>query len=500
MNPLRLEELVVSAAHRRPGHVAVEDAEGTLSYGELLERARGYAMALPELAGRNPRRIALCTPASADTIALYLGILLAGATAVPLSPSAPPARLERILRQADVDLIISSRTQRLPGQPWISTTEAAEVARRLPATTPVANGSRTGQDIAYLIFTSGSTGQPKGVPISHSNVCTFIRHAYAAFNLQREHRVSQFFDLSFDVSIFDIFATLAAGATLVIPDQKSRLQPIPWINEKGITHWGSVPSLIALCRRSGSLEPNSMPDLRLSLFIGEQLSYQAAEAWADAAPNSGIVNFYGPAEATVAVSSFLLPAQRSAWPRTSNRTVPIGSMFPQLQWRIDQAPGWPAEAGELVLAGPQVFGGYLAGAPLSGDPDRPGQPDGWYRTGDIVHNLGDGVLVHLGRIDDQVKIGAYRIEPGEVESHVKALPAVVDAVVVVALVGGELALHAFYLGVESNPRQLRASLAKELPHYMLPHRITWLASFPLTGSGKVDRVTLKKRAEGGEPE
>ncbi|WP_369799244.1 AMP-binding protein [Micromonospora sp. M42] len=185
-------------------------------------------------------------------------------------------------------------------------------------------------EVAYLLFTSGSTGRPKGVPIRHRNVDAFLTCCRDRYPVGPGDRLSQTFDLTFDPSVFDMFVAWGGGATLVVPQPDEVLTPVRFVNERRITHWFSVPSVVSLARRMRMLSPGAMPGLRHSLFAGEALTLEQARAWAAAAPGSVVENLYGPTELTVTCTGHRLPADPADWPATSNGTVPIGDAHPGL--------------------------------------------------------------------------------------------------------------------------------------------------------------------------
>lgn len=239
-----------------------------------------------------------------------------------------------------------------------------------------------------------------------------------------------------------------------------------------------------------------MPGLRWSVFIGEPFTLEQAAAWADAAPHSQIENIYGPTELTVSCTSYLLPANREEWPDGGNGTVPIGLPYPHVEILVAGADGVAAEEGELCVRGIQRFSGYLDPADNAGrfhcpelervlayDGTEPLTDEHWYRTGDRVRWV-DGKLVHLGRLDRQVKLRGYRMELGDIEAAIRRLPGVVDAAVVVVRDRGEPALIGFHTGAAET--SARADLAAMLPAYMVPQRISGLAALPLNANGKTD--------------
>jgi amino acid adenylation domain-containing protein len=466
----RLETWVGDAARRHPHAIALEMPGRSITYAELWSRAGMWQRAI----GRH-RRVGVFAVDSLDCFAGYLGILRAGATAVPLGPAEPADRIRRICAAAGLEAVIDDGS--LPSTAGSLT----RIGRR-----PQVEGEHDPEDDAYIMFTSGSTGTPKGVPIGHRNVDSFLAHVADRYELRPGCRVSHTCDMTFDLSVLAVFATLSSGATLVLPSHSDRLRPVAYVNGRRITHWISVPSAVAMAARSGALRPGSMPALRWSLFCGDQLTLAHAEAWQSAAPHGTIENMYGPTELTVSCAQFRLPHDRALWPETANGTVPIGFVYPHLDWKVD-------EAGELWVRGPQRFAGYLDPADNEGrfapEDSRP-RRDHWYRTGDLVRQDEVHGLLHLGRVDHQLQVRGYRIEAGEVEMAVRSHDEVDEAVALVGQDDDAATLTVCYSGKELSPRILRAHVARRLPAYMVPHRFRHLDVMPLNRNGKIDRIAL----------
>jgi len=478
---------------------ALEVGGEKLTYDELAARADEMAAALMRATGgRIPKRVGLLAARSVATYVGYLAIQRLSSIAVPLNPAFPDARNVAIAAAAQLDLVLSE-DRGINGSevPLVS----PDSNRGTPADLPprVARPS----DLAYILFTSGSTGTPKGVPISHGNVSAYLRHVIPRYEVGPGSRLSQTFDTTFDVSVFDMFMAWGSGATLVVPTHNEVLAPVRFVTTREITHWCSVPSVISLARRLRGLRPGSMPGLRFSLFAGEPLTLQQAEAWQLAAPKSILENFYGPTELTITCTEFRLPPQRDDWPHPANGTVPIGTVYPHMEHVVLDELGMPADEGELCIRGPQRFAGYLnpadnvrcfldlaSGVAVPYDGMKPLTEQHWYRTGDRVRDL-DGMLVHMGRIDQQVKIRGYRIELGEIEAVLREQDGVRDAVVL-AMPGtdGEKNLEAVCTGEVSDAVKLLDALRSRLPTFMIPHNISFLVDFPLNANGKIDRRAI----------
>ncbi|MEU9508352.1 AMP-binding protein [Micromonospora sp. NPDC048170] len=503
-----LHDWFIRSVEKYPDEPALIVNGRQLSYAELdgISRVIGHRL-LAEGVGRP--RVGLLSTRTVETYAAYIASLRIGGVVVPLDPSHPADRLAVVARSAGLDFIVADDTA---DAALLDTLPARVVRIGSPAASDIAAGSAlrdslpdwTGNpdDLAYLLFTSGSTGQPKGVPIRHGNVDPFIDLNVVRYGMEPGCRHSQMFSLTFDLSVFDMFVTWGSGAALVVPSADDLYDPVEFVNKHRLTHWFCVPSLVSMATRARLLSPGCMPSLRWSLFCGEQLTLNQAQAWAEAAPNSTLENLYGPTELTVAMTSYRLPKERDAWPATSNGTVPIGAVYPHLDFQIDP------EFGELQVRGSQRFYGYHdakdnAGRFIEPTPPRPRSdrpepgPEAWYRTGDRVA-LENGILVHLGRLDHQVKIRGYRIEIPEIESAMRMWGGADEAIVhAVAHLDGQLELAAICTGDVPSASELRKRLRPHLPDYMMPTRVATLAGLPVNDRGKIDRTAcaelLQKR-------
>jgi amino acid adenylation domain-containing protein len=495
-----LHELVASGVTRFPDAVALEVAGERVTYAELWSESEAWARAVaPELGGT--RRVCLVTPRVRSGYAAYLGILRAGAELVPVSPAAPAGRVAALLDATRPCLAVAPAE--LSGVRSLASPQSGRGSEP-PAPSP--------ESIAYILFTSGSTGRPKGVPISHANAVSFVEFASKLDGRGPDSRVSQIFEFTFDPSVLDLFATWATGGTLVVPDAPDLFEPVAWVRRAAITHWTSVPTTVNMAFAAGQLDPPArMPSLRHSSFCGEPLTFELARAWRACAPNSLMTNVYGPTEVTVAQSHFPLPDDPADWAPTANGTVPIGKVWDHLDWLIHPVADGADGEGELCLRGPQRFGGYLDpaddagrfiradGTPYTGE-GAPLSAADWYRTGDLVRDLGEGSLLHLGRVDKQVKVRGYRVEIGEIEAALCRLPEIHHAVVVARrLAIGRTELVAFCVGEQQPARAIRRALADTLPAYMLPEHVAWIDDLPVTATGKVDRrrLELETAATGG---
>lgn len=485
------------AAAQHPRAVALVVGGVELTYSELDAAVAGLAGRLGA-AGGPAARVGILADRTVDTYVAYLAVLRAGCTAVPLNETFPATRTRQMLQRAQAQVLLGSAEAlaRLElGWGAVVPIPGTGTALQQPlSATPVVDGAEAP---GYILFTSGTTGVPKGISISQANVCAFLEHVLPTRDIGPGDRASQCFDLTFDPSVFDMFTTWGAGATLVVPSREQLRNPAAFVREFGLTHWSSVPSVISLAGRMRQLSPGAMPSLRSSCFAGEALTLSQARSWQGAAPNSRIWNAYGPTELTITCSAYQLPADVDSWPATRNGTVPIGAPYPGVRWRIEVSGGAVDQAGELWLSGPQRFDGYLdpadnAGRFTSYRDASQRQPcpsaDAYFRTGDSVADTPDG-LVHLGRLDQQVQINGYRVELSEVEAALRSHPAVEDAVAFVR----DCELVAVHTGTAVAVGAILDAVADRLPPYMVPSRLEHKPDLPLNDNGKIDRNLVAAR-------
>lgn len=495
-----LYEWFTGSVRRFPDEPALEVRGESITYAELHRRVVSLADRVLREHGKPPQRLGLLAARSLVAFTGYLAALRLGATVTPLNPGYPGQRNRMVAELAGIDVLLvdeSGLAQR-----------TAELDELVPTVLPLAENDivDTGvdedvlppydvslDDVAYVLFTSGSTGRPKGVPIKHRNLSPYVAHNIERYEVTPGCRMSHTFDLTFDPSVFDLFVTWGGGATLVAPQRNELLKPVDYLVDHGITHWFSVPSVVSVSAELGNLPMGRVSTLRYSIFIGEQLTMRQAGLWHGVAPDAIIENVYGPTELTVACTEYRLPQDPGDWPRTSNDTVPIGPVYDFLEHRVIDEEGRPVQEGELVVRGSQRFDGYL-------DPgDNQGRfvdladeltPEHYYRTGDRVR-VEDGQWVHLGRLDNQVKVRGYRIELGEVEAAMRKHPDVSQAIVVAVREGDETELVGFYTGAQVEATKFLLWLRKQIPVHMVPRKYRHLDALPLNANGKVDRPELR---------
>jgi amino acid adenylation domain-containing protein len=495
-----LPELFAAAAAARPDAPAVRAGDRTLSYGELRQLSGELADRL-RAGGVTPGdRVGLRVDRSEWLPIAVLAILRAGAAYVPVDPDWPDDRIRTVLDEAGAVLLVSAGSG-LPALPELGRPVLDPAAPAGDPATPgdpaaarddagSGDGAAGPGDLAYVLFTSGSTGRPKGVMVEHRSVVTFVHSIVDAYGITPADRLVQFALPTFDVSVFDLFATLCTGAELVIagtdecrdPEALQRL-----LATARVTVAELPPALVP------SLDPAALPDLRLLSLGGEPFPGALVDAWA--VGGRRVVNGYGPSEATVAVTLGECVAGGPANP-------PIGRPMPgHRAYVLDEGlrPVPVGVPGELYVAGPQLARGYLGRPDLTAERFRShpaaADPDArMYRTGDLVRWRPDRQLEFLGRVDRQVKIRGFRIELAEVEGVLAAHPDVRAAVVeTVGAEGGPQQLAAYLElpeGVDLTVSAVRSFLADRLPGYMIPAHVVRLDVLPTTATGKVDRAAL----------
>jgi amino acid adenylation domain-containing protein len=353
------------------------------------------------------------------------------------------------------------------------------------------------------MFTSGSTGQPKGVVIAHASVAHFVEWAMCHFYIGPEDKLSVHSPLHFDLSVFDIFGTLAVGAQhhLVPPDISILPHKLAdFIRSSHLTQWFSVPSALTYMAKFDVLKPNDFPELKRLMWCSEVLPTPVLRYFMERLPQAAFTNLYGPTETTIASSYFQVPGS----PEDDKMEIPIGVACPggELLVLDDVLQPVPtSELGELYIGGVGLSPGYW------GDPERtkeafipdPRATNGLRlinRTGDLARIGTDGLVYFQDRADSQIKSRGYRIDLGEVEAAMSALPWLQDSAVVASSADdfGSSAICAAYVpmaGAEVTPASILRELRKELPNYMIPSRWMALDALPHNQNDKVDRARLK---------
>ncbi len=499
-----LDAHVARHAAHRPEAEAVCDGSARLSYAALHQQADAVAQRL--LAAGVPRggMVLLCMQRSVWTIAAMIGVMRAGAVYVPLEVRTPEARRRQIIEscQPAAALVDAAGAKALGddallgelGAPVLQAGPDAAEPPRAPLPDPA---SRSPDQLACVLYTSGSTGRPKGVMLSHRNVDEYARWAVERIGIGPSDRVLSTAPFYFDMSLFDIFCALRAGAALCVATQRVLMFPktlLRFAEEEEATVWKGVASLLKYLSMTGSLSPERIPSLRVVLFGGEELPPKYLRDWMLTFPD--YYNFYGPTEATGASVYHRVPAP----PAEGAEKVPIGIPCENTDlYLLDEQlrPVPEGEVGEIALAGVCVTQGYLGEPERSArvfhdDPFRAGQR--MYLTGDLGRRLEDGTHLFVGRRDTQVKVMGYRIDLGDIENALMSVEGVAEAGALLAppsQAGVEELVAYVVLEGETALAEVRQGLKQLLPFYMLPKQLLPIERLPQSDRGKLDRKALR---------
>lgn len=514
----------LSSAERYPERPALEVDGKVLTYATLKEEAGKISAALLQCLGKGaPRRVGILANRSLPVYAGLLGTLMAGFAIVPLNPGFPPERTRQMVALAELEaLVLDAKGERLLDEVLAGvqrslllimphSDDVAAHRRRWPQHRFLSSNdlflpgewapvSVEPDTLAYLFFTSGSTGVPKGVGVLHRNTLRFVAMSverYAELGLNETDRFSQFYDITFDSSMFDLYVCWAFGACLCCPSQIEWVNPNKYIVDRALTVIDIVPSTGHALSRTDGWRAGRFSGLRLGRFGGEALSSDLAAKLAAAAPNAIVENVYGPTECTVDAAYYRWDRERSV-AECRHGIVPIGYPGPKVTLLIvdgELEEVGPGEEGELLISGDQVTPGYWK------NPERtvqafvrlPGRDAVYYRTGDLVRqDAPDKPIVFLGRLDHQVKISGVRIELGEIEQALRDAIGT-DEVVAVGwplTPSGAGGVVGFVARLDVDVADVLERLKGVLPSVMVPRELHLLAEFPLNANGKIDRKAL----------
>jgi amino acid adenylation domain-containing protein/non-ribosomal peptide synthase protein (TIGR01720 family) len=486
-------------AAEAPDAPAIVTEGVALSRAGMMARVDGLAARLRALGVSPEARVGVCMGRGSDLWVAALAVMRAGGVYVPLDPELPAERMAYLLDDsAAVAVLVQPGTaERIPsGGARVVMVDPAE---SFDAPDPASLPDPAPQSAAYVIYTSGSTGRPKGVVVSHASLAGLAAGIRQAYGLGPDDRVLQFASTSFDASLEEVFPTLASGGSIVVRTDAmptSGTQFIRWVEEQGITLLNFPTAFwhewVRELDERGMQPPRTV---RLVTMGGERARQDRQAAWDRVASGIVCVNGYGPTETTVTAT--LHTTVPGADPRME---VPIGRAVPGWATYVLDSRGQPVAPGvpgELFLGGTGVARGYLGRPALTAEKFVPDPFSGvpgarLYRTGDRVKWRLDGALEFMGRLDDQVKVRGFRIEPGEIEAALRTHPSVNEAAVVAREdARGQRRLVAYVAGAApADAAELRMHLRERLPEHMVPAVFVPLDALPLNISGKVDRRAL----------
>jgi len=494
-----LHTLFAAQVKQQPEQEAVVSSTQRLTYEELYHRSNHVGHWLRERGARTNKLVAVVMEKGWEQVVAVLGVLQSGAAYLPIAADLPEERIWYLLENGEVELALT--------QPWVDEMLVwPEGIQKLCVDSDALKGMNDQpldvvqgpEDLAYVIYTSGSTGQPKGVMIDHRGAVNTILDINERFGVTSEDRMFAISALNFDLSVYDIFGTLAAGSTIVIPDASARRDAGHWLElmrQERVTFWDSVPALMEMLVEYMEGRAERLPDaLRLVFMSGDWIQVTLPDrikALAD-----GVEVWSGGGATEASIWSILYPIEEvaPAWQSIPYGKPMVNQTFHVLDGALEPRPVWVP--GDLYIGGIGLAKGYWRDEEKTETSfiTHPRTGERLYRTGDLGRYLPDGNIDFLGREDFQVKIGGHRIELGEIEAALTQHPAVRTGVV--SAVGerrGHKRLVAYVIaedGQDLTVTDLRTFLKERLPEYMVPSAFAFLEAFPLTPNSKVDRRAL----------
>ncbi len=469
-----------------PEAIAHLSGESALTYGELRRRSDGLASYLTKRFNNDRRPIAVLGHREPEMLIAFLGAVKSGRPYVPIDIALPRTRIDQILANSNAALTLTPDQIR-----QFSTSELDKPTTRVDTNDPF-----------YILFTSGSTGEPKGVIITLACLEHFINWMLTE---QEFAKCAEVFlnqaPFSFDLSVMDLYCSLVTGGTLFSISRDLIENPKKLYHAfatSAVTTWVSTPSFAQMCLVEEKFAEEMLPRVRRFLFCGETLAPQTAAQLLTRFPQAQVWNMYGPTEATVATTSIHINSAILE----KYSPLPVGRVMEGTKIVIVDENGAELSAnerGEIIITGPNVSPGYAGRPDLTARAFFDYRGLRAYKTGDLGR-FRDSLLFFEGRIDEQIKLSGYRIELGDVEANLRALPSVRDAVVIPMIKNGAAqSLTAFVMLSARNEMSdfklahyLRSQLGDRLPVYMLPRKFIFLDTFPMTANGKVDRAALTR--------
>jgi amino acid adenylation domain-containing protein len=490
-----IHQLFAEQAARTPENIAVTFGDENVTYRELDERANRLAHYLRRQGVGPNQLVALCLNKSPEMIVSLLAVLKAGGAYLPLDPSNPVERLQFVMEDSSCTHLITTSSLvdnvpvKVPATVLLDADREAILSQ--PSTAP--DTEVRPQDLAYCIYTSGSTGKPKGALLEHRNVVRLLVNDRLQFTFTSADVWTMFHSYSFDFSVWEMYGALLYGGRLVLVPEAVAKDPVLFldllVNEK-VTVLNQTPTAFY---NLASVDRGESLALRYVIFGGEALRPALLREWRAAHPHVKLINMYGITETTVHVTFKEIDDEQVA-----NDTGNIGVPIPTTTTYIldDGLRLLPVGVpGEICVGGDGVCRGYLGRDELTrrkfiANPYKP--EERIYRSGDVGKLLPSGEMVYMGRNDDQVQIRGFRVEPGEVQSQLLTHPLITRAEVIAkSMHHGAVELVAYVVATGSvDVTELRAHIAKTLPHYMVPSAFVFIDAMPLTPNGKVDRAAL----------
>ena len=459
-----------------PDKAALVEDEQSISYTEFNIHIEKIATFLQAKQTRN-QCIAIALDRGINAASCIYGVLSAGAVYLPLDIKNPATRLNFIISDAQPRFIIGLG----PAPEWLAKPEIwLDISLLLLTKTDNFLPTQVEPtQLAAILYTSGSTGNPKGVALSHQALTNFSTWASKTFKLNQHERIASLAPFHFDLSIFDLFSSLASGASVYFLPARLSLSPsrlTGWLSENKITSWYTVPSLLSFIALKGALETTPLINLKRILFAGEVFPTQHLIKLADLLAHTELYNLYGPTETNVCCY-WQVDRQRL----TSNQTIPIGNATCNTQLKIDSATG------ELLVKSLNNFSGYWQQGKL-----QPLNTD-YYPTGDKVSLNKQGEYEYSGRLDRMLKCSGYRVEPAEIEQSISQLENIENCAVVGIkdLTSGQRPVAAIVLKNDATLTEAIKPLRQQLAPYMQPCKFIVLETLPCLSNGKTDYQAIQ---------
>ncbi|WP_176611717.1 non-ribosomal peptide synthetase [Actinomadura sp. WMMB 499] len=491
----RLEDGFLRRAAARPDAVAVVTSKRTLTYGDLDRLSSAVAAGLRARGAGRGDIVPIVMAKGWEQVVAVLGVLRAGAAYCPVDADLPAERIEHLLRECDARAVLAQAHHppaSVAGLPVLHVDETEPADEPPPIDIDADEG-----DLAYVIYTSGSTGNPKGVMIEHRGALNTVADINRRIGLGPDDRVFGISSLSFDLSVWDVFGALDAGAALVLPDASARPDPFGWAaaaREHGVTVWNSVPALAEMLVEVIEQRPEpGRPPLRAFLLSGDWIPVALPDRMRALWPGARVIAMGGATEASIWSNLFEVEGVDPRW-----QSIPYGRPLDNqtmkvLDHRLDIRPAWAT--GEIYIGGLGLARGYWRDEERTAERFvvHPRTGERLYRTGDLGRYLPDGTIEFLGRQDRQVKIQGFRVEPGEIEAAAREHRAVRECVVCVDRSPGGKRLVAVAVpepGERPEPESIVELLRARLPRYMVPGVLRVVDRLPLTPNGKVDHAAV----------
>lgn len=508
--------LVYEVARQNPEIQAIRDKGNILTYKDLNYYALLIASFLLEQGAVN-NTIGILGERNITSLTGVLGSIYAGCSYTPLNTNYPQEKVNKIIKEAEISYIICQYKDLakyhdvfkknnvvilMPSDETILVDKGLFFRKEIEKVHPLLLHPKNvcKETNAYILYTSGTTGNPKGIQVSHGNLLSFLSNMRGIYQLPKGFRSSQTFDLSFDLSVCDLFFTWTNAGTLCLLSEEDKLLPSDYINREEIYFWYSVPTLANIMNKFGALKAGAFPTLKYSLFCGEPLPLELAVKWSHSACNSTVENLYGPSEATIHLTRRILN-KKDLKNKFYNGIMPIGKPFGDHSIKIVNKKFQlvkDGDVGQLVLSGPQITKGYLKDkikteksfVKLEWDLNN----HTWYLTGDLGFYNRDGDLEFFGRNDSQIKLAGRRVELGEIECALRNYSQLDDIIIlpnrndkkeIIGVVGFTMS------PIDDDTIDfIRSDSSKFIERIFFPRRIITISKFPTSDSGKISRKKL----------